>query len=224
MDKKVIAVVYTSMGNLVNNLKRRLTEAFPEVRLVNIADDSLIKEVMENGAVTPEVRMRMMHYFEAASLWKPEVIISACSSVGEVAEEADGRFGTRIVRIDRGMIEKAVQCAKRIGVLASLETTLLPTTSYLKRIAEKEGRSVQITARVAKGAYEANNSGNPELHDRLIMEEARAIAEAVDVILLAQGSMERMAESIEEATGVMTLSSPALCVEYVKKLLAERGI
>lgn len=223
MDKKVIAVVYTSMGNLVNNLKKRLTVAFPERRIVNIADDSLIKEVMENGKVTPEVRARMMLYFEAAARWKPEVIISACSSVGEVAEEANGRFGTEIVRIDRGMIEKAVQCGRRIGVLASLETTLLPTTSYLERIAEKEGKSVQITARVAKGAYEANSSGNPELHDKLIMEEAEAIAEGVDMILLAQGSMERMAEPITEATGVTTLSSPALCVEYVKKLLAKRG-
>ena len=84
-----IVVVYTSMGGLINTMKKELSAALPDCRIVNIADDSLIREVVEHGRVTDRVRERMMHYFQAAARWDPKVIISACSSVGEVAEAAD---------------------------------------------------------------------------------------------------------------------------------------
>ncbi len=223
MKKQVIAVIYTSMGGLVGAMKKKLSEAFPSASIVNIADDSLIKEVIANGGVTSTVRERMMHYFEAASLLNPELIVCACSSVGEIAEEADGKFGSEVLRIDRAMIEKAIDTGKRIGVLASLETTLLPTKSFIERLAEQKGKEVEIIARVARGAYEANSKGHAEIHDQLILNEARCIASDVDVILLAQGSMERMEEPLRRETGLPVYSSPALCVQSIRERWDEKG-
>lgn len=101
-----IVVVYTSMGGLINTMKKELSAALPDCRIVNIADDSLIREVVEHGRVTDRVRERMMHYFQAAARWDPKVIISACSSVGEVAEAADKTLSVPVIRIDRAMIKK----------------------------------------------------------------------------------------------------------------------
>ena len=160
-----------------------------------------------------------MHYFEAAAQMNPQLIISACSSVGAVAEEADGLFGAPVMRIDRAMIETALGVGDRIGVLASLETTLTPTVSYIERLAQAAGRNVTVTARVAKGAYEANSAGDAQTHDRLIMEEALKIAPMVDVILLAQGSMAKMEAPLREQTGLPVYSSPSLCVAAAEKML-----
>lgn len=214
-QKGTIAVVYTSLGGLIQTMKKEFAEVMPDYRLVNIADDSLIREVMEHGEVTAQVMNRMMHYFQAAYEWKPEVIVSACSSVGEAAESADRILDVPILRIDHAMIVKALETGSRIGVLASLGTTMKPTVSYIQRLAARRKREVQVVAKVAEGAYEANARGEAELHNTLIAEEAKSIADQVDVIILAQGSMAKMEQALREATGLPVYSSPRLCVEEV---------
>lgn len=218
---KTIVVVYTSMGGLVNAMRELLTKTFPGYRVVDIADDSLIREVIEHDGVTAEVRGRMLQYFIAATMLKPEAIICACSSVGEVAEEADKILSVPVIRIDRAMIEAAVGAGARIGVLASLRTTMQPTVQYVERLSSGMGKQVSVCGLVAEGAYAANSSGHPEKHDRLILEAARQLAPKVDVLLLAQGSMARMEPVLREATGLPVFSSPNLCVEALQKKLSK---
>ncbi len=218
-----IAIVYTSLGGLIQTMKKEFAQAMPGCTLVNIADDSLIREVMEEGSVTEGVRERMMHYFQAAARCNPQVIVSACSSVGEVAEEADKKFGIPVVRIDHAMIEKALGEGKRIGVLASLGTTMEPTVSYIRRLAEGRGQEVQVLGKVAAGAYEANARGEAAVHGALIAQEAREIQEEVDVIILAQGSMAKMEEELHRQTGLPVYSSPRLCAEEVRAMCEKEG-
>lgn len=213
-----IAIVYTSLGGLIQTMKKEFAQAMPGCSLVNIADDSLIQEVMEQGAVTEGVRERMMHYFRAAAQCKPKVIVSACSSVGEIAEEADRLLDIPVVRIDHAMIERAVQEGKRIGVLASLGTTMDPTVSYIRRLAAGWGREVQVIGKVAEGAYQANARGETAVHDALITQAAKEIQPEADVIILAQGSMARLEEELRGQTGLPVYSSPKLCAKEVKRM------
>lgn len=216
---KRIAVVYTSLGGLIDTMKKLCKEELPGCELINIADDSLIREVMQYGQVTEGVKKRLMHYYQAAADLEPDVIVGACSSVGEVTEEADRKLRVPVLRIDHGMIQKALSEGSRIGVLASLGTTMEPTVSYIKRIAEKEKRTVTVIGRVAEGAYEANSRGEREVHDRLIAEAAAALKENVDVLVLAQGSMARMESYLQDATGLPVYSSPCLCIQEIKTKL-----
>lgn len=216
---KKIAVVYTSMGGLVKTMNGLLKEALPDAEIVNIADDSLIREVIRAGGVTDGVRERMMHYFRAAETLAPDMIISACSSVGAVAEEANRLLETPVVRIDRAMIEAALERGTRIGVLASLGTTVEPTCDYIRRIAEERGMRVEVLPKVAQGAYEANAAGNAAEHDALIKKAADELSGAADVIILAQGSMARMERILEERLNKPVFSSPALCVKSAASYL-----
>jgi Asp/Glu/hydantoin racemase len=52
----------------------------------------------------------------------------------------------------------------------------------------------------------------------MIIEQAVDLATTVDMIVLAQASMSRMADVLKEKTGLTVLSSPRIGVEY----LAER--
>lgn len=212
---KTVAVVYTSMGGLVKTMKDLLKEKLPGWKIVNIADDSLINDVIEAGEVTNSVKNRLMDYFHAAAQLKPEIIVSACSSVGEIAEYADSVMDVPILRIDHAMVEKAVAMADRIGVLASLGTTMEPTCSYIERLAEGKGKQVQVVGVIATGAYQANAAGDAQTHDRLILEAAEQVKDQVDLILLAQGSMAKLEAQIKTRTGLPVLSSPGLCVEEI---------
>ena len=64
-------------------------------------------------------------------------------------------------------------------------------------------------------------SGDAEKHDALILQTAKDIADKVDVIVLAQGSMAKMQDKLAQATGKQVLSSPRLGVQEVRDILKE---
>ncbi len=215
---KTVAAVYTGQG-LAEPLKKVFDELLPDVRLVNLIDDSLIYDVMQAGGVTPQVSGRLLGYYRSAAELGADVILNTCSSVGEAADRARAFVSVPIVKIDEQMAREAVGGYDRIGVIATLPTTLAPTMALLRSQAGAAGRSVALTEGLAKGAYDALVGGRPEEHDRRIAETAAELASSVDAIVLAQGSMARMEASLREITGKLVLSSPRLGVMAVKRLL-----
>lgn len=218
-----IVAVHTAMA-LVEPLNKLFKELLPEVKLNHIADDSLIQEVIANNAVTPAVRRRLLSYYTAAADAGADVVFNCCSSVGGVADVGDTVAPVKVFRIDGPMAEKAVREGKRIGVIATLPTTLGPTVELLQNKAREAGREIEIVDGLADGAFAAGQSGDKATHDRLIVEVAKRIADKVDVIVLAQGSMAAMEEKLIEMTGKVVLSSPRLGVLGVKEWLKEKGL
>lgn len=218
-----IVAVHTAMA-LVEPLNKLFKELLPEVKLNHIADDSLIQEVIANNAVTPAVRRRLLSYYTAAADAGADVVFNCCSSVGGVADVGDTVAPVKVFRIDGPMAEKAVREGKRIGVIATLPTTLAPTVELLQNKAREAGREIEIVDGLADGAFAAGQSGDKATHDRLIEEVAKRIADKVDVIVLAQGSMAAMEEKLIEMTGKVVLSSPRLGVLGVKEWLKEKGL
>jgi Asp/Glu/hydantoin racemase len=216
-----IVAIYTGQG-LSERITPMFREELPDCRLVSIVDDSLIADVIKAGRVTPEVTRRLVQYYRHGEEIGADVIFNTCSSVGEVADWARPMFNTPIVKIDEAMARYAVEQSQRIGVLATLPTTLEPTKRLIVREAESQGRDVQVLEALAGGAYQALVSGRPEEHDRLILEAAKSVAAQVDLIVLAQGSMVRMEEALRQETGIPVFSSPRLGVLAVRAEL-ERG-
>jgi Asp/Glu/hydantoin racemase len=62
-------------------------------------------------------------------------------------------------------------------------------------------------------------SGDRSRYDQMVTDGAKYLAPQVDLIVLAQASMSRLAPRLAEETGMQVLSSPRLAVEYVKSLL-----
>ena len=218
-----IVAVHTAMA-LVEPLNKLFKELLPEVKLNHIADDSLIQEVIANNAVTPAVKRRLLAYYNAAADAGADVVFNCCSSVGGVAEMGDEVAPVKVFRIDGPMAEKAVREGKKIGVIATLPTTLETTVKLLLDKAEEAGREIEVVKGLAEGAFAAGQSGDKATHDRLIEEVAKTIADKVDVIVLAQGSMAAMEQKLIEMTGKTVLSSPLLGVLGVKEYLKAKGL
>jgi Asp/Glu/hydantoin racemase len=214
-----IVAVHTAMA-LVEPLNKLFKEYLPEVKLNHIADDSLIQEVIANNAVTPAVKRRLLAYYNAAADAGADVVFNCCSSVGGVAEMGDEVAPVKVFRIDGPMAEKAVREGKKIGVIATLPTTLEPTVALLRDKAAAAGVEIEIVEGLAKGAFGADKA----THDGLIEQEAVKLADKVDVIVLAQGSMAAMEEKLRAMTGKMVLSSPLLGVEGLRDHLREMGL
>jgi Asp/Glu/hydantoin racemase len=204
---------------LADPLKAVFKELLPDVRLVNIIDDSLIGDVVSAGRIEPGVARRLLQYYHNGEELGADVILNTCSSVGEVADGATGLIGVPIVKIDQAMAVKAASEHARIGVLATLPSTLEPTMRLIAKEAGRLGKEITLVQGLAEGAFDALVGGKPEEHDRLLLETAKRVCAEADVLVLAQGSMARMEKALGEATGKPVLSSPRLGIEQVKATL-----
>lgn len=213
-----VVAIYTAL-TLVQPLKELFKRYLPDCKLINIVDDSLIEEVIKNGGPTLLVKQRLLSYFVAASCTDADIILNTCSSVGEIADLAQHFIDKPIFRIDRPMAKMAVAKAEKIGVLATLSTTLGPTTRLLLEEASKIRKKIYVEQGLAEGAFHELLSGNIQKHDELLEKVATEVAQRVEILVLAQGSMARVAERLQEITGREVLSSLLPCVLALRNYL-----
>ena len=204
---KTLALLHTTPVT-IPELSARAADSAPSVRLINLLNDSLLSDVMAAGEVTPAVRARLRHYLVAAQDAGAGAVMTCCSSVGQAVEDLATEVSLPVLRIDAPMAERASELGKRVGVLATVATTLSPTADLIERLARQGGRPVQVTRRLVDGAYAARLAGNGEEHDRLVLTALQALLGQVDVIVLAQASMARLLPTLGDTGGIPVLSSP----------------
>jgi len=218
-----LAIIHTTSAT-VDSMKALATEILPGFELVNFADDSILPQLGQNGGNLTEVEERLIHYARFAEQVGANVILEACSSVGEVVAKMQSAVSIPIVRIDEGMAEQAVQRGEHLGVAATLPTTLEPTTRLLRAKADRAGRQVEITPLLIEGAYQKLIAGDRQGHDNLLVEKLQELARTVDVVVLAQASMARVLPRLSVANQDKILVSPRLAMEAVKNVIASLSI
>lgn len=219
-----VGIVYTSTTpELIEDVNREVREVLgDEVEIFAQQDPSILTEVREEGYVTAPPAARLVTLFMNAVQEGCEAILNVCSSVGEAADAVQDLakyIGVPIVRIDEEMCREAVRKGSRIGVMATLPTTLAPTCGTVRRMARECGRPVEIVECLVDGAFGLNQ----EEFKKRMADCAGQIADQVDVIVFAQGSMAYCEEYIAALYGKVVLSSPRFGAAELKKALIQKG-
>lgn len=220
-----IAVLHTSLlfvdaDSVINEY---LSELAPDARVLHFIDSDVLAAVVRDGEVSPASTQRMVHLAQAAQAAGADVILSACSSVGPAIDVARRLVSVPIVKIDDAMTASAVETAGAIGVLATVPTTLPPTRALVEEKARAAGRDITVQELLCEGAFSVLTSGDRDRHDAMVLDGARALANDVDVIVLAQASMAPLAPAIAEAAGKPVLSSPRSGAENAVRVLHEQA-
>ncbi len=92
-----------------------------------------------------------------------------------------------VVKIDNRMAIDAVQQGSRIGIVATVATTLDPTERLIQRKANEAEKSITTRRYLVNSAFDALIAGNAEEHDRLLKAEIEKAMSENDVVVLAQG-------------------------------------
>lgn len=214
----VVAAIYTGRG-LDDQVTAVAAQILGPVRLTSIIDDAIIFDINRHGGLSAAVTRRLIRYYRNAEDAGADVIFNTCSSVGEIVALGRQVVDVPIVRIDEPMAELAAKQYRRIGVLATLESTLGPTRRLIAEKAEGEGRTVEIVAEVAKGAFEALAHKDPATHDELVGEAVGRLSDDVEAVVLAQASMARMQERLQQRSAVPVLTSLSSGLEAVRAAL-----
>lgn len=220
-----VGLIYTSTTpELIELVEQEVKKQLGDgVELLSLQDPSILAEVREAGYVTTAPAARLIGMYMKAAEEGVDAMLNLCSSVGEVADcvQDTARYiGVPIVRVDEEMCREAVRLGSRIGVMATLPTTLTPTKNTVTRVAREAGKHVELVDCLVDGAFGLDQ----EQFRARLTDAAAAIADKVDVVVLAQGSMAYAEPHLERAYGKPFLGSPRFGAAALKKALERKGL
>lgn len=186
-----------------------------------MVDESLIQDTIRAGHLRKVTMRRVAAMVNSAVEAGADAVLVTCSSIGPAVELAAQAQDVPVLRVDAAMAEKAVKEAKKIGVLATLSTTLAPTTDLLRRKAVEAGCAVELVECLCEGAFPAVMAGDAETHDKLLRKALTEDLKDVEAIVLAQASMARVVATLPAgAISAKVFSSPELGVLSVRRALS----
>lgn len=224
--KPKLACIHTSLVFLTREtlVLDLLSRHLPDWQVVHLADDALLSDLLEKRNSPENIQRRMNLLFEAAELGGAEGIFSLCSSLGPTVPEAASRVKIPVVRIDEAMAMEAGEKGPRVTVLATVPTTLAPTSALIEEKAANAGHAgLQVRQQLVDGAFDKLMCGLAAEHDEAVYAAAEAAAPRSDCIVFAQASMTRLGEEAQRRSGVPVLTSPLSGVKLLWDSLANRG-
>lgn len=215
-----LAMIHTVSG-LIAPFGDLARQHLPDWTSFNMLDESLLRTTIREGSLSTLTMRRLTGLVWSAVDAGADAVVVTCSSLGAAVEAAQPLCPVPLFRIDEGMAAEAVRCGSRIGVLATLSTTLEPTAELIGRKARLGGRECVLESGVAEGAFARLAEGDTEGHDRIVAQAMTELAPQVDVIVLAQASMARALTMAKDEIGtVPVLTSPELGMRSIADNLA----
>ncbi len=171
-----------------------IKEIIPDVTVAHVVDDTIQNTnfACEPGVI-PKVNFfkfaTYAHFLEEAGV---DLIMLACSTFNQAVEHARPMISTPMLQIDRPMMDLAVAQGKKIGLLATVPTTVPASERLLRTAASDVGREVDITTVLCSDAFQELKNGNVERHNQMLLEQIDSLSANVDAIVMAQVSMSAL--------------------------------
>jgi len=196
------AVVIPPVAELAGRL-------IPEVQTVNYLDDRIVADLADAERAA-SVGERLEDLVRAAQSAGADAVMLTCSSISGFAAGLGAAVGIPVLRIDEAMADQAVASGPRIAVIATLPTTLGPTTALIAERAALADADPEILSEVVEGAFAAVASGDRATHDALVAAAIERLAAQADVVVLAQASMASAAAAVHVDVPVLTSLEPGI--------------
>lgn len=212
---KKIAVIHTTSAT-INSLNELIKGKIQNIEIINFLDDSILKDMIA-GNNYELIEKKWLTYARFAQKSGADAILSACSTVGEIAELADRKLSIPVYRIDEAMAVMAVEKGRKIAIFATLSSTMIPTKRLIERKAIEANKDCTITQHLVEGAYEKLMLGDNEEHDKAIVKAVLNEIDRTDVVVLAQASMASALSSMNKEQMSKVLTSPEAGIQLLKE-------
>lgn len=185
---------------------------WPQVRLMNLLDDSLSADLARDGGLSEAMTTRFLGLGRYAASTGSDAILFTCSAFGPCIDAvARAHAPMPVLKPNEAMIERASAQTRRVGLLSTFAPTLASMPAEFPS-------SVELVPKLAEGALAALDRGDRALHDRLVAQAAADLRDC-EVIALAQYSMAPAADLVAQATGRPVLTTPDSAVAKLKTML-----
>ena len=193
-------------------------EEFPEAEVINVLDESLLVDF--DDQLTPDLRRRITNIIGYCQDNKADAIGLACSVYAPVVESAKDLVHVPLVSSYGPVMANAVTAGPRIGLIASVASTMQDSKYYLHLAADEAGVEIEPQLCLAEDLITVMRAEGPSGLERRLEEEVLKIASKVDVVLLTQFSFAAALAHLEKVSPIPVLSAPHSSARTLKKLLS----
>ena len=218
--KKTLGIIHAV--NLTIRAMQPFVEKFiPEVDVVHLCDDTIQRDnILAGVGVIPKRNyFKFAQYAHNLQEAGADMILLACSTFNYAAELARPLIDIPIMQIDRPMMELAVCQGRRIGLLATLATTVPSSERLLRIVAAENKKDIEVVTVLREEAFRAIQTGDAGTHNAILIEEIDRLSDKVDCIVMAQLSMSALAPHLS-ATKVPVYDSGTTGFGRVREMLA----
>jgi Asp/Glu/hydantoin racemase len=204
----------------VRAFRTLLAERDPRLLQAHLVDTGLLAAARRDGvvAVSGAVEDRLRRLLRDGA----DVVVCTCSTIGAQAEVVGRAAGIPVLRVDRPMAEAAVRAGRRIAVVNSLEEAAATVHPLLRECAAAFGRDVELVDVECHDTWSSFEDGDLLTYATGVADAVRRAvlgsAERIDVVVLAQASMEGAAPLLRDLS-VPVLTTPRLAVESAVELV-----
>jgi aspartate/glutamate racemase len=187
---------------------------WPAAQRMNLLDDSLSADLARApGGLGAAMTARFAVLADYAVATGVQGILFTCSAFGPCIEAVARRHAPLpVLKPNEAMIDEARASGLPVGLVATFGPTLQSMPAEFPP-------DLPLTLRLADGALDALNRGDPLRHDELVAVAAEQLAaRGCGLIALAQFSMARARDAVQERTGLPVLTT----VDSALRRLRER--
>lgn len=183
-----------------------LTQEY-DVELIQIVKPQLLARAQKHGL--DNVRAETTKILQ--DLAAADAVVCTCSTLGPLADDFSINH-PHVLRIDKPLMQAALQNAPNIAVVICLKSTQQSTLDLLNHCAKQAGVKINPQVILCADAWQHFEAGDQEKFAQLIADQVKSeMSVNTSCIILAQASM-RVAEPLLENLGMPILSSPKLAI------------
>jgi hypothetical protein len=189
---------------------------WPQVRPMNLLDDSLSHDRAQAGRLTEDLVRRFEDLARYAQQAGAGGILFTCSAFGPAIEAAGRATGLPVLKPNEAMFDEALALARgnrplHLGLVATFQASLPSMTEELQEMARRRAISIDLRTVFVAEAMDDLAQGRAADHHRKIAAAARALARC-DAVMLAQFSMAAALPIVQAELPCPVFSSPDCAV------------
>jgi hypothetical protein len=197
---------------------------WPQVRHMNLLDDSLSHDRAQAGRLTEDLVRRFEQLARYAQGAGASGILFTCSAFGPAIEAAARATGLPTLKPNEAMFEQALALARgdrplQLGLVATFQASLPSMTEELQEMARRRGAHTELRTVFVPEAMDDLAQGRPGDHHRKIAIAARPLAHC-DAVLLAQFSMAAALPIVQAELPCPVFSSPDCAVRALMQRMS----
>lgn len=179
-------------------------------RVDHVVRADLLDRARAQGAQAVAADLRAV----VADIGQVDALLCTCSTLGPLIDEL-ACSDPRLLRIDRPLMEQAIQAKGRVLVVICLQSTQAATLDLLRQIAAESGRDASYELLLCAEVWPLFEAGETDAFARAIAARVRGALETmpdIGVVVLAQASMHGATAHLSDI-GLPVLASPQLAVD-----------
>jgi aspartate/glutamate racemase len=219
--KKTLGIIH-AVNLTIRAMQPFLERYIPDIEVMHVCDDTIQRDNIRAGVgVIPKRNYyKFAQYAHNLQEAGADMILLACSTFNYAAELARPMIDIPIMQIDRPMMELAVCQGPRVGLLATLSTTVPSSERLLRIVAAEQKKEVEVITVLREEAFRAIQKGDTETHNSILLEEIEKLSGLVDSIVMAQLSMSALAPHLT-GTRVPVYDSGTTGFGRIRQMLAD---